>query len=422
MIRDADTLDSELNNDLNSDLIALQTKLINSIDPYIRRKILKKGISIIQNVYTGFDTEYENIDSETNRLLSVQIASTSRCILKIPVLNINAPIMDDEIPHEKVSIPEKGIKKNVFNELLFINSLNYNIRSYRRKFNKYDSSLEDLVNGLKTLSQLNPIKYKITNGEHFFMFPTKPIKTSIFMGEEFSSVNLVTETEKLVKDDLSKEYGRILILLRGIYKRKEVAFLEDNGDFKDLYKPYGTPLLIDKPTESNGDEYKKGVILTRSKMSSFTQDFVNVNRPISYYLIAHLTSADLSLLKDFDELKEELNIVNGNFVTVGKPIKIKNKKVFIRDTMLLTPAGNRSLDSIGRLYETPKIDIGNYDKSDMRSLMIADKKLFIDYAIRDSVITLMHACTIEEFRFDKIGKIGIPLTLSALGTEYVLAK
>jgi hypothetical protein len=32
----------------------------------------------------------------------------------------------------------------------------------------------------------------------------------------------------------------------------------------------------------------------------------------NYYIIAHLTPADLSLLSDFEEVKEELSIVNGS--------------------------------------------------------------------------------------------------------------
>lgn len=39
------------------------------------------------------------------------------------------------------------------------------------------------------------------------------------------------------------------------------------------------------------------------------------------YLIAHLTPADISLLSYFYEITEELSIVNGSFVTLGKPFK-----------------------------------------------------------------------------------------------------
>jgi hypothetical protein len=55
--------------------------------------------------------------------------------------------------------------------------------------------------------------------------------------------------------------------------------------------------------------------------------------------------------EDFETFKTELSIVNKSFVTLGKPLKIEGVNVYVRDTMLLSPAGNRSLDSIGKLYE-----------------------------------------------------------------------
>jgi hypothetical protein len=127
-------------------------------------------------------------------------------------------------------------------------------------------------------------------------------------------------------------------------------------------------------------------------------------------------------MDDFNEFKNHLDIVNSNFVTIGKPIQLNGKRVFIRDTMLLAPAGNRSLESMGRLYNMNKIDLQGYDKSKMSLLLKENRDLFIEYAVRDSIITLMHACFIEEFRFEKTGKIGIPVTLSSLGTDYVISK
>jgi hypothetical protein len=156
-------------------------------------------------------------------------------------------------------------------------------------------------------------------------------------------------------------------------------------------------------------------------MNSFTGDMASVTKVKNIYLIAHLTNADLSMLKDFDEFKEQLDIVNSSFVTLGKPLLINNNRVFIRDTMLLSPAGNRSLDSIGKLYNIHKIDTGKYDKSKMSEFLEQNRKLFIEYAIRDAVITLVHACFMEDFNLG-LNKMGIPLTLSSLGTTYVKYK
>lgn len=39
-------------------------EIIGKIYPSIRKKIQKRGLSIILNIYTGFDTVYSNVDEE----------------------------------------------------------------------------------------------------------------------------------------------------------------------------------------------------------------------------------------------------------------------------------------------------------------------------------------------------------------------
>jgi hypothetical protein len=56
-----------------------------NLDPSISILFNKRGMSIIQNIYTGFDTEYQNINSQSNKLLSVQMAITNKTLLKLPI-------------------------------------------------------------------------------------------------------------------------------------------------------------------------------------------------------------------------------------------------------------------------------------------------------------------------------------------------
>jgi len=57
------------------------------------------------------------------------------------------------------------------------------------------------------------------------------------------------------------------------------------------------------------------------------------------------------MLSDFGDFKQLLSIVNKSFVTVNKPLKIYESRVFIRDTILLAPTGMGSLDQIGSIYK-----------------------------------------------------------------------
>lgn len=56
------------------DLEFLKDKLLKRMDQYLKSQIKKRGITIIENSYTGFDTEYEHEGGIKNRIVSVQTA------------------------------------------------------------------------------------------------------------------------------------------------------------------------------------------------------------------------------------------------------------------------------------------------------------------------------------------------------------
>jgi hypothetical protein len=61
----------------------------------------------------------------------------------------------------------------------------------------------------------------------------------------------------------------------------------------------------------------------------------------------------------------------------------------------------------------------NYeDIKNMSGLLHRNKKLFIEYALRDSHITVMRAVETEMFN-RSVKQIGISLTLSFIGINYV---
>jgi len=156
-------------------------------------------------------------------------------------------------------------------------------------------------------------------------------------------------------------------------------------------------------------------------MSSFTTDKVSVTKIRNNYFIAHLTNADLSILNDFESFKDNLDIVNKSFVTLGKPMVLRNTNVLIRDTMLLAPMGYKSLKAIGSLHgqNSEKIELTNEQKQNMDLLLKNDKSLFDDYAIKDAIIPLIHANYMEDFNFYENNEIGVPITLSSLGSNYI---
>jgi hypothetical protein len=87
--------------------------------------------------------------------------------------------------------------------------------------------------------------------------------------------------------------------------------------------------------------------------------------------------------------------------------------------MLLAPGSKKSLAALGEIYgaEFRKIDLGKY-RGKMDQLLKDDKKLFEEYAIQDSLITLKHVNEMTDFYFN-LGKVGVPLTLSSISQQYV---
>jgi hypothetical protein len=197
----------------------------------------------------------------------------------------------------------------------------------------------------------------------------------------------------LIKDICSKNLSMVNgqdKLLEDIYKYyNDYNVFEEQAKESDKQLPF---ILRRRVTDSLKEDEKK---LSREFLSNLFQSETKVSITTTkiYYFIAHLTQADLSMLTDFDELKEGLSIVNGSFITLRDPIKLCGRNIHIRDTMLLAPGGSKSLAHIGRLYgeSFKKVEISRQNLSDMQTFLKEDEEKFVEYAIRDALIYLIHA-------------------------------
>jgi len=81
---DADFSDDE-SLELLEDLECCKVDLLSRMDQYLKMQIQKRGITVIQNTYAGFDTEYVIKEGDLNELVSAQVAVYERTILKIPL-------------------------------------------------------------------------------------------------------------------------------------------------------------------------------------------------------------------------------------------------------------------------------------------------------------------------------------------------
>ena len=79
-----------LSSDIILELEGLSGKILAKIDPFLRFQLQKRGITIMQHSYVGFDTEFEMEDHTKfmNRLISVQFAVQCRTLVKVPLYSI----------------------------------------------------------------------------------------------------------------------------------------------------------------------------------------------------------------------------------------------------------------------------------------------------------------------------------------------
>lgn len=444
MLKNLNTQDFETKIlDSDSDILStykqLMQRLYNNLDPSIRCKLTKPGVSIIQNTYTGFDTEYKHVDSIYNELISVQLAVNTRTVLKIPKTSSYFVSKLDTLTNKV--IPTKLVRG--FNYNLFTMVVNDCILEVRRlKFQKYDAIINTLYKGFINMNKSNPKLFQlfVKDGYLHVALPRTPIEKFIYLNNNdagYSFVNILEQSNDMVGKYLDADYLKVRFILNNLRKLYDC----DEGFLKRIYTNTNIATVADDVVESSATcakdanvnvkeleileaspQDRKSLLncadmkrYSRSKLRSLD---VNLNRIRTTYVIAHLTNADLSMLNDFDSLKNSLDIVNKSFITLGKPIKIGNFNVHIRDTMLLAPGGKKGLGAMGELLGFGKIELEQHEIEAMDKLLLNDRDRFIRYAVTDAVITLLYANSMEDELFGS-RVLGIPISLSSLSATYV---
>jgi hypothetical protein len=385
--------------DLISDFLVLEQELYGRLDPTIRHHLQKRGVSIKENTYIGFDTEFTNKDTKTNTLVSAQLAVTTKLYIQIPQSRgYKISYMDEKTNR---LIPQKT-NSSVFNYSKLELSIQMCVAEVRRiKYGKIDL---DLLIITECLRLIKGFKYYDKDDYTIFTLPRSVIQPYIHVGKSFSLEEALEISSRIAKPYVERSNNLFMYLLRDIVSKKfnlsdgKEKLLDQiqqvYGDYReveqiglDFSKPLSLIPIQSLPLVKNEKR------LSRKYMIDLFEGKISITKLKCYYLIAHLTPADLSMLKDFEEIKEDLSIVNGSFVTLGKAIKFKGKNVHVRDTMLLAPGGSKSLASIGMLYsnEFNKVQIDKEDLEDMQGFLVREKEKFTEYALRDAIIALIHA-------------------------------
>lgn len=247
----------------------------------------------------------------------------------------------------------------------------------------------------------------LSDGNIVYSFPKSNTEPIVKILDVYSSKDLITDSESMVDVNHRNSLRDFINLLNDVSGNDSIL----SSKMSDCID-----MCICKPTSRISYKFNG----SKSQLS------ITVNRIL--YIAMHESAADLSMLSDFEEIKESFDLVSRAFVTLGKPSVVifndntqSRSRVCYRDTILIAPQGAKKLADVGAIYgeDYHKIDIGDYRDGKMSTLLSKDRDLFIRYGQRDAEITLKHASTMEEFYFD-LGKIGVPLTISGISKAYVL--
>jgi len=337
----------------------------------------------------------------------VQLAVNTKLLLKLPIYDEYELSSVDTLTSKVY--PIKG-GSNKLNYQLIKEIINSRIKEIRSmKYNLNDYSINILHQKLEGLGY----DKQIIKGYVYYSFPRTIVEKLIIYPkkEGYSFKELIKQSNEMASKHHKDSYEALLDLL---------VKLHDGVDLEKVSYASSLEISESKWRRSSNTEGLVGGLkrLSRTNHASFTDDRVSVTKVRNNYLIGHYTAADLSILRDFEEMKENFDIVNKSFVTLSKPICVDNVNVYIRDTMLLAPPGKASLGAIGSLYgdDFNKVDLTNDQIENMDVLLKENKKLFDDYAIKDALIALVHGTYMEDFNF-KIGGLGVPITLSGLSSK-----
>ena len=371
-----------------------EQELYSRLDTSIRYHIQKRGLSIKENVYVGFDTEYTQITPTTNRLVSSQLAVSCKILLHVPKQRVYELSHLDETTRRLVEVKlSKKFKKVEFS----VKGCIEKIRNL--KHGLYDESVKILTEGLKVIRGLS---YYEGDESLVFSFPSTAVQPYIKIGNSFSFDELLKVSGEISHPVCEALGSKVLEVLKEIVSQKFSLVQGHDHMVGEMYKKYESYKVVQ---EMEGDVAKVLDFLTPEQLEGKDQNEKSVKRITknlpekmsititkNYYVIGHLTPADLGQLSDFEQIKEELAIVNGSFISLGKPLNIQGKKVHVRDTMLLAPGGSKALATIGGMYPNfPKLKINIADLKNMQGFLERDKESFVEYALRDAVISLVHA-------------------------------
>lgn len=193
------------------DLKVLEKELFGRLDSSIRYYLQKRGVSIQNAVYTGFDTEYTQIAEKENRLVSSQLAVVCKSSLKIPRVESYSLSRLDSETNKLVKIT-KGSSE--FNYPKVENSIRICVQVIRQvKCGNYDSMMKKLQETFKLIKGVSCYEGDESN---VFSLPPSSIQPFIKISDSFSFEELLETSAAISQPICHRQFETIREVLNRV--------------------------------------------------------------------------------------------------------------------------------------------------------------------------------------------------------------
>jgi len=361
--------------------------------------------------YVGFDTEYNQEEFLLNKLVSVQLLGTGTAAFNIShtslTYDLSAKLTGQGQRYHTRAFD--FLESNFDGKLDLINVLF--ALQYLLALSKPDVSIYlKFIKFIDTKTSEGLLLKEVKdNGTIRFIVPPKTsnnwrdFEHKFLLTHEYSLTKLIADTKCLVQTDINDSINKL-----NCYFNEFTASLSDSNSDLDLISDSNSDLnLISKYTSDD-------------QRINFIKDSRRVSGKLDLTILSHFSVADFSILSDFHTFKHYIDIYKGTFTTLSKSFTLDGCKVTVRDTIALSPPSMGSLAAIGNMYNIPKLVIPKVAYNDMLAFQKADPELFLNYAITDSLIALVHGLKLQQFSLDHAGQFRIPSTLPSLAKNMAL--
>lgn len=154
-------------------------------------------------------------------------------------------------------------------------------------------------------------------------------------------------------------------------------------------------------------------------------------------LVGHFNKADLPAFTERKTILRRLTNVRNSFISSNVPVRLRlkfseeaddhaNLAIYVRDTMLLAPAGKKSLAELGKMIGIQKVRLADDDltetaiKSNMKALRSLDWPTFRTYAIADAEISARYFEQVTETYQRETDTKFVPTALSSIGMKLLV--